>query len=288
MNNFFIHYNNSNPSPSSHIDVSLVEKIASPDDLFILRGEPNYHPQLHDLLDVLKNSRLIYTTHAFNIDALLSYKRTLPYVSFHYDGIQNDRIKQQSGLTVNILRALNAMSSHVSVTRLAYTLSPFNKDWIDGDIGLLRQFYENYRNMKKPYFLIYQQGKYFSQPNFAWTSINKTFIDHVNRSGILSQKDLQFFLSFFSKVDYNCLALQDELVIDWNGDVRLCMSHRWNEIIGNIRDQSLEDIKASTKDIRQTSQCPVRHQCWMAYHYKDSIQKMVEQHGNKRESENST
>ena len=124
---------------------------------------------------------------------------------------------------------------------------------------------------------MFQDGDYFSQKEFTWVPFTQAALNRANAVGLLTQKNLDFLNAFLLRKDYACTALKNELIIMNDGSVRTCLSHKIVNVIGNVSTQSLEDVIVSTQPIRDACiECEYKLSCYLAYHYKDSINEMEE------------
>lgn len=272
LNDYFILYNKYFEKPKTEFKLDLIEKIPIENNLIILRGEPTLYSKLDDVLKYLHKKNYIITTDGEKVESLFRYRGRIPYISFHYDGFLNDQLRgYRSYLTYNILKALNYYAGK-STLRLIYTINPYNKEWLDVDISILRHLYNKYPNMKKPYILIHQQCPYFAQRNFSWTSIDIKIIDKFNKAGILTDKTLRYLAAYFDGANYSCVSPKNEVVITPDGKVRLCLSFRFDEILGDLNKQSFEEIVESSKEIRESAvSCSNKQNCWLALHVKENV-----------------
>ncbi len=159
-------------------------------------------------------------------------------------------------------------------TRLCYTITKTNLRWIKADAEIMVNFYAEYPNLKKPYFVIYQQTEIYNQEVFTWVGIGKETVKMLNHKSLLSNKNLAFLNAWLDKVDYDCYSPQSEMVMAWDGTLRMCQSMRFGEEIGNIEDEPLDEIIESTIDMRNDClKCAYRTQCWLSFHFKDNIAK---------------
>ena len=275
LNNYYSKYGPVVLRPNQHIEVGLFNQVidlTNEDDLIILRGEPTVHPFLWQLLNKLQGRNFILSTESSNPSSLINYKKDIPYISFRYDGYLNDQIRGSRPLSINMAKILQKFSGEETTLRIEYTISPYNLDFLDADTLLMRKMLDQYSKMKEPYFVIYQQSEIYNQTGYIWTPLSKEKIVELNKRSLLTKKTLQLFNAWINKADYSCTALRDEIVIDPEGKVRLCQSMRFNEIIGDLNTSSLTDIVDNSKEKRsQASECPMRKQCWLAYHYKENV-----------------
>jgi MoaA/NifB/PqqE/SkfB family radical SAM enzyme len=239
--------------------------------LIILRGEPVLYPRFEDALTELKDVNHMLTTEGYNIERLLAFPRTIPYLSFLYDGFKNDEIKQ-APLAANVFRAIEALSNKQSIFRFNYTISPYNLDWLVVDAQIMRQYITKYKNMARPFFNIYQQGMFYGEANFSWTPLTKVLIDFLNQTMVLTENELKSMNAWLAKQPYECISPQNNMTVLPDGTVKLCMSHRMNETIGDLNKVSFSEVVAMSEEIRKsTASCPFRFSCWMSYHFKDNV-----------------
>lgn len=275
LNDYYNRYNLSVKKTYSHIDVELFNSIIdslSDDDLIILRGEPTIHPFLWQILNKLNNKNYILSTESSKPEPLVKYKKHIPYLSFRYDGFMNDVIRGKRPLTLNMFTILSEFSARETTLRLEYTISPYNLEFLEADILNLRLLVSKYSRMKQPYFVIYQQSEIYDQTSYAWTSLSKNKIQELNKKSLLTEKNLKFFDAWLNKRETPCMSPRNEIVIDSSGIVRLCHSLRFHETLGDLKNDSLSSILEKSSQVRNNAiECPLRKQCWMAYHYKDNV-----------------
>jgi MoaA/NifB/PqqE/SkfB family radical SAM enzyme len=278
LNNIFPRYNQTPMSESEYVHASLkhVKRVIKDDDTqYILRGEPTLYPYLYEVLDALQGKNFVLTTSGYNPDVLFRYKGKIPYLSLNYDGFINDKLRN-ANLSRNIIRILDFYGQRDDMTtRIQYTISKMNLPWIKADAEILLGMYAEYKNIKKPYFIIYQQTEIFNQEVFTWVGLGPDTVKMLNHKGLLSKKNLAFMNAWMDKVDYDCVAPRDEMVMAWDGTFRMCMSMRFGQNIGNIEEEPIEEIIESTEDMRaECSTCAFRSQCWLAFHFKDNIKNL--------------
>jgi len=273
-NDYFMRYNAAQLDKDSlkQLRSGYIRGIVNEEDMFILRGEPAFHYDFKYILDSFKKQNYILTTHGNNADAIISYDRKIPYISFNWDGFINDSIKGHKPLTSEITRTLQYLNSTDTVVRIAYTISPFNIKWLATDAVVLRKMMDAYPKMKQPYFMLYQEGTYYSQDEFTWTSISYEDVNNLNKLGLLTEKNLSYLLSWINRKDYQCTAPINDVVIMSDATVRTCQSYRMSEVLGSLDVNNLPDIISQTKEKRSSLiNCEYKERCWFACNLKDSL-----------------
>lgn len=274
-NDYMVNYTENNKLNSlTHMSLSHFKKIVSSDEHFyILRGEPLLNPRITDFLKHLEGKKYLLTTHGNNKQILTNYRGKIPYLSFKWDGFMNDRIKNQKGLSDNILFLLDYFHKNTDTNlRIEYILNRRTLDWLKVDIEVFRKLLSDYDRMKQPYFVIYQSSPVFHQEKYTWTPISNDHITRLNDAGLLTKKTLQYMEAFVNKSKFKCYAPQDNIVFNYDGTARPCQSFKFNTILGSIEDSSLSDIiEDSAKQREEFEMCPLRKVCWLAYSYKDNI-----------------
>lgn len=275
LNNFLPMYNHPQISKNDvkHLSLKDAKKATSSNEhLYILRGEPTIYPYLHELLDHLQGKNFILITEGTDPNVLIHYKKKIPYLSINWDGFQNDRMRSNSNLTNNVMKLLEYFKHKDMTVRLSYTITKTNLPWINVDAEILQKFYELYPNIKKPYFIIYQQTEIYNQEVFTWVGLGLKTINMLNHKGLLSEKNLAYLNAWINKEDYDCYSPRGEMVLDWNGNFKLCQSMRFGEIIANINDGTIDEIIEGTEDERDNClKCAFRPHCWLAFTYKSNI-----------------
>jgi len=274
LNNYFTQYNKNFMRPKVNFPISLLEKLSNK-HFIILRGEPTLYKEFQEVLTYLNRNDFQYliTTDAENPIQLITYKGPIQYVSFNYDGLLNNSLRgNRLYLQKNILKICDFLTSKKSLMRLNYTISPFNRETFYADIGILNYIKTKYPRMKRPYFSIYQQGPYFVQEQFIWTPIDVGMIDKLNKASLLTDRSLRQLVAYHDRATYKCIAPENELNITPDGKVHLCLSYKFNDIIGNLNTQTLQEIINDSKDERDgCGDCQHKEKCFLANHFKDNI-----------------
>lgn len=276
LNNYFTKYNSQNKQEIINLNYNIIKNIYNEKDTFILRGEPTLRNDLHKILSLFKKNNYILMTDCSNLNILTQYKSTIPYITFYWDGIINDSIRNKN-LNLNLFKALNYFSGKETITRLTYTINNLNLPWINVDSLALRNFISIYPKMKLPYIVLFQQTDLFQQNNFIWPKLSKLTVNEMNKKSILTEKTYKSLLAWCDKKPYNCIAPQNEIIVMYDGTVRTCMSYRFNEILGDLNTTPFSEILKNSEKIRtQCTNCPFREKCWLSYHHKDSINGIIQ------------
>lgn len=274
LNNKFLKYKtplNITENLDFKVFLDIAKFVREEKHLLILRGEPPLYPQFENALKELKDVDFILSTEGYDVERLIAYPRKIPYLSLLYDGFKNDEIKQVP-LSANIFRVINNFANKDSIFRFNYTISPFNFDWLVIDAQIMRQFITKYKNMARPFFNIYQQGLLYGESTFSWTPLTKTLIDFLNQTMVLTENELKTMSMWLTKQLYQCISPQNNITIMSDGTMRLCMSHRINEVVADLNKMSLTDATRVSKNLRKNAEeCPFRFSCWMSYHFKDNV-----------------
>jgi len=259
----------------TNMDIELIKKIYRPEHQYVIRGEITLHPKCREILDIFVAGNYVLMTEGDNATALIGYQGKIPYISFSYDGFMNDQIRNNQDLTYNMMKMLDYFSGKDTQLRTEYIISPHNYSWYNVDLLIMKQLMLQYPKMKQPYFVMFQDGDYFSQKEFTWVPYTQAALNRANAVGLLTQKNLDFLNAFLLRKEYACTALKNEIIIMNDGTVRTCLSHKITNIIGNVNTQSLEDVIVSTQPIRDACiECEYKLSCYLAYHYKDSINEL--------------
>ena len=273
LNDYLTAYYRPIPDTSrlNHISFDVLTKLSSLDSKFIFRGESTVCPYLYETLDLFKDKDYILTTDATNPDTLINYKGKIPYLVIKYDGYMNDTIRKNHQLSYNLKKILDHFKNTNTILRFEYVISAHNISWLKLDLDIMRNYLELFPKMKQPYFLLYQKADIFNEQNFSWVSLGKDAIDIMNTKNILTQKTLTSLNAWYNKTTYKCISPQNEIVVWYDGTLRLCQSLRCKEVIGDLNIDDISIIEQNVDIRRSTEDCPYREQCWLFYHYKDNI-----------------
>lgn len=273
--NIFLNNQLFNPISNKEVEVENIKlsdfkKAIEGDHLYILRGEPTKNEYLHDILHLLEEKNYILTTSLKNPEFLFRYEGKIPYISINYFGFYHDCLNK-SDYFKKLNQTLRFFTGKNTTLRINYILTEQNKQWLKTDIEILRRLMQTFPNMKQPYITLYQKAHFFKEERFHWPSYGREDIDLLNKAGLLTKKNLDFLTAWLNKEEYICVAPQNELVLDWKGVFRTCMSHRFVEALGSIKDYTLQDFIKNSEEARKSCElCFFRNQCWL-YHFKDNI-----------------
>lgn len=273
-NNLFVNHNKPIPKDVHNISLKHFKRATqSNEHLYILRGDPAVHPNFYEMIKSLQGKNFIISTHCLNASILIKNKQYIPYLAVKWDGLRNDILKGNNNLTYNMFKILDLYSGKEDTTlRIEYTVSNKNIDWLLTDIAILRKLYTIYDNMKQPYFVINQQAETLNQDEYTFVPLGADHLDTLNRTGLLTKKNLDFIKATIEKRDYICQSVQNEMVLNHDGTFRTCQSLRFHEELGSIEDKTLDEIIEESREYREKMErCPLRSKCWLAYHYKDNI-----------------
>lgn len=273
LNDYFVNYNKKPIQSQQVLDRGIIQELYNDHDLFILRGEPTLRSDFKQVLDIFKkNKNYILTTHLEDVNPILNYDRTIPYISVHWDGMLNDIMRGRNPYTANMFYLFNSLKNKETILRISYTISQYNLGFLDVDAKAIKKFLSIWPKMKQPYFNLYQKGYYYNNEQFTWPPLSKEHVSLLNKEGVLTPKNLEYLLGWIAKFDYQCTAVQNEVTILPDATVRLCQSHRIVESLGSLKEKSLQEILEENKEsIQKTRTCPLREQCWLANHRKDNL-----------------
>lgn len=273
VNNIFLSHDNTTPEKIEHISLKHFKRVVSSDDhLYILRGEPSIHPNFLEMLKHLEGKNFILSTHGLKYGLILNKKQYIPYLSIKWDGLRNDILKGQPSLTYGMFKLLDFFKNNKDTQlRIEYLISNRNIDWFQSDVAALRNIYSKYDNMKQPYFIINQQSEILKKDS-TFVPFGADHLDMLNRTGLLTKKNLDYIKATLDKKDYLCTSVMNEATIHYDGTIRVCQSHKFDEILGSLDEDSFDDIMNKSMERRKDLEmCPLRANCWLAYHYKDNI-----------------
>ncbi|MEA3499847.1 MAG: hypothetical protein U9R41_02335, partial [Candidatus Marinimicrobia bacterium] len=202
-NNLFVSHNKPIPK-EENISLKHFKKTVNSDEhLYILRGDPTIHPNFYEMIKALQNKNFIVSTHCLNSSVLIKNKQHIPYLVIKWDGLKNDILKGNNNLTYNMFKILDMYSRNENVTlRIEYTISNKNIDWLLTDIAILRKLFSVYDNMKQPYFVINQQTEVLNQDEYTFVPFGADHLDILNKTGLLTQKNLDYLKASIDKKDY--------------------------------------------------------------------------------------
>ena len=214
LNDYFVNYNKKPTISKQQLDRNIIQELYNDKDLFILRGEPTLRPDFKQILDIFKDKKnYILTTHLEDIQKILDYDRTIPYISIIWDGILNDNIRGRKSYTSDMIHLFNFFKSKKTIQRINYTISQYNSNFVDIDAKIIKRFMTIYPKLKQPYYSIYQKGYYYNNKDFTWPPFGKEQLIMLNQEGVLTQKNFNYLSQWIKKSHHQCTAIQNEITI---------------------------------------------------------------------------
>jgi MoaA/NifB/PqqE/SkfB family radical SAM enzyme len=134
LNDYFVNYNKPPLKSKQELDRNIIQQLYNEDDTFILRGEPTLRHDFNQVLDIFNKKNYILTTHLYDIDKILQYKKNIPYISMNWDGIINDSIREKKPYTADLIKLLHFFKSKKTIQRINYTISNHNLAFFDIDV----------------------------------------------------------------------------------------------------------------------------------------------------------
>lgn len=235
--------------PVGYMSIRLFERIVGQvsNEQRMLRlhhfGEPVLHPNLPEFIKITRLAGLIpalsLNPSSLDTDLIDRIINSSPgIVCFSLDSLNSDRLYKIRGTKKPVDYCLKMIDYFVEKSRL--TSQPVFKIIQMVSLSANRDEQSSFLSLKERYpdddVYVYISGNY----GFGDIELIRT-TDEKSVEGILSS-------------DAVCSAPFDDVVILWNGDVVLCcFDYDGFNVIGNVRDNSLEEIwkSAEAKKIRE-------------------------------------
>jgi len=220
----------------------IINKVHKHTNLVCLhvKGEPLLHPNLKEILRILEKYKLQanITTNGTLIKEnleILKNSKAVRQINFSIHSIiQNDRLDKQ--YLQDIFKSVEELNNIIISYRL-WNLQSIKENDINNEIIEEIERYYNIQNLKqelmKQEFLKVKENVFINQDTeFIWPNINGKSIIEKGR----------------------CLALKEQIAILVDGTVvPCCLDNNGDIQLGNILEESLEDIlnKTKTLDIKK-------------------------------------
>jgi len=220
----------------------IINKVHKHTNLVCLhvKGEPLLHPNLKEILRILEKYKLQanITTNGTLIKEnleILKNSKAVRQINFSIHSIiQNDRLDKQ--YLQDIFKSVEELNNIIISYRL-WNLQSIKENDINNEIIEEIERYYNIQNLKqelmKQEFLKIKENVFINQDTeFIWPNINGKSIIEKGR----------------------CLALKEQIAILVDGTVvPCCLDNNGDIQLGNILEESLEDIlnKTKTLDIKK-------------------------------------
>lgn len=239
-----------------------IEKVfrAFPDaDYVIGGGEAILHTHIDRILASLRDRQINYTLLSNCIwpEKLcrLVEEHHVPAVTISFDGLDHDDIRGSADNMSKILEFKEWCDFNDVRMKISYTYSKFNEGRFKEDM----KFIKEKLGFKEIYFCI-AQGMGLLRTAEADESFVASDFEQILDCGLITEKDKYHIRGMISGVRRRCTSQNNVHTIYSDGDIVRCQSFKSEEILGNIKDMTVEEIRRTMESINNVM-CPYDSEC---------------------------
>lgn len=233
---------------------------AFPDaDYVIGGGEAILHTHIDRILASLRDRQINYTLLSNCIwpEKLcrLVEEHHVPAVTISFDGLDHDDIRGSADNMSKILEFKEWCDFNDVRMKISYTYSKFNEGRFKEDM----KFIKEKLGFKEIYFCI-AQGMGLLRTAEADESFVASDFEQILDCGLITEKDKYHIRGMISGVRRRCTSQNNVHTIYSDGDIVRCQSFKSEEILGNIKDMTVEEIRRTMESINNVM-CPYDSEC---------------------------
>lgn len=228
-------------------------------DYVIGGGEAILHNNIDRILRLLQVMKINYTL----LSNCIWSKRlseliemyNVPAVTISFDGLKHDEIRGSVDNTDKIIAFKNWCDNNNVHMKISYTYSKYNEKLFKSDM----KFIKEQLGFNEIYFCIAQDMKLLMT-----TETDENFEAHdfgqILECDMISIKDREHIRRMITGKRVNCSSQNNVHTIYSNGDIVRCQSFKSEEILGNINDMTVGEIR-NTLDSIENEKCVFDGEC---------------------------
>lgn len=239
-----------------------IEKVfrAFPDaDYVIGGGEAILHTHIDRILASLRDRQINYTLLSNCIwpEKLcrLVEEHHVPAVTISFDGLGHDDIRGSVDNMSKILEFKEWCDFNDVRMKISYTYSKFNEGRFKEDM----KFIKEKLGFKEIYFCIAQDMGLLRTAEADESFVASDF-EQILDCDLITEKDKYHIRGMISGVRRCCTSQNNVHTIYSDGDIVRCQSFKSEEILGNIKDMTVEEIRRTMESINNVM-CPYDSEC---------------------------
>lgn len=228
-----------------------IEKVfrAFPDaDYVIGGGEAILHTHIDRILASLRDRQINYTLLSNCIwpEKLcrLVEEHHVPAVTISFDGLDHDDIRGSADNMSKILEFKEWCDFNDVRMKISYTYSKFNEGRFKEDM----KFIKEKLGFKEIYFCIAQDMGLLRTAEADESFVASNF-EQILDCDLITEKDKYHIRGMISGVRRRCTSQNNVHTIYSDGSIVRCQSFKSEEILGNIKDMTVEEIRRTMESI---------------------------------------
>lgn len=235
---------------------------AFPDaDYVIGGGEAILHSRIEDVLLLLKNRKVNYTLLSNCIWSSklveLIEKYQVPAVTISFDGLGHDEIRGTSFvMNMNNIISFKEWCDRNNVPmKISYTYSKYNECRFKEDMQYIKETF----GFNEIYFCIAHNMDLLKTDEIYEDFMADDF-EQIIECDLISAKDKAHIRGMVSGVRRCCSSQNNVHTIYSNGDIVRCQSFKSKDILGNIKDMSVTEIREVLNSVKN-ERCKYDAEC---------------------------
>ncbi|MDE7430593.1 MAG: hypothetical protein K2N34_01530 [Lachnospiraceae bacterium] len=240
-----------------------VEKVflAFPDaDYVIGGGEAILHKNIEVILFLLQTRKANYTllSNCIWYDRLceLVGRYEVPAVTVSFDGLGHDEIRGFLGNMANIIKFKEWCDFNDTRMKISYTYSKYNEGRFEEDM----KFIKDELGFNEIYLCIAQDDIDLLMTDKNDERFEADSFEQILKCDMISDKDKNHIRSMITGIRRFCTSQNNVHTIYSNGDIVRCQSFKSKEVLGNINNMSVEEIRETLNSVKN-EKCPYDEKC---------------------------
>ena len=229
-------------------------------DYVIGGGEAILSNNIENILSVLKNRKISYTllSNCIWVGRLcgLVEKYQVPAVTISCDGINHDKIRGFEGNLATIRMFWKYCVETGTKFKISYTYSKYNEKTFQQDMDMFRKM-----GLREIYFCIAQDMELLktaeSDENFVANDFKHK---QILKCELISEKDKNHIRRMLTGERWCCMSQNNVHTIYSNGDIVRCQSFKSSNVLGNIQEMTVDQIKVCLYSV-ENERCQFDTEC---------------------------
>lgn len=239
--------------------IEKVFRAFSDADYVIGGGEAILHTHIDRILASLRDRQINYTLLSNCIwpEKLcrLVEEHHVPAVTISFDGLDHDDIRGSADNMSKILEFKEWCDFNDVRMKISYTYSKFNEGRFKEDM----KFIKEKLGFKEIYFCIAQDMGLLRTAEADESFVTSNF-EQILDCDLITEKDKYHIRGMISGVRRHCTSQNNVHTIYSDGSIVRCQSFKSEEILGNIKDMTVEEIRRTMESINNVM-CPYDSEC---------------------------
>lgn len=232
--------------------VSYIHKIftAFPDADFVIGGgEAILHSNIDEILYTAKCKNINYTLLSNCISESMLYRLVeeydVPAITVSFDGLKHDEIRGSVNNIAKIYEFKDWCDYNNIRVKISYTYSKYNEDNFEEDM----KFIKEKLGFNEIYFCIAQDMKLLETAEVDESFEAKNF-EQILKCDLIPIKDRNHIKSMITGARRCCTSQNNVHTIYSNGDIVRCQSFKSKDVLGNIKDMTIEEIRKTLNSVQ--------------------------------------